>query len=133
MLWLIICFYNSFTFISLLSVSLLYRVLNYSNYLNLYKHILGKSLYSNARASRLACEILGINSVESSKIAHIAKETGCLNHILERCTSLGKNSRKILHYLSSLCCDTLGLNLACSGVDGHLTRCKQHITADDGL
>ena len=53
-----------------------------SDNLNLAQHILRKCFYCNAGAGRLACEVLSVNLVELSEIAHIGKEAGCLDNIL---------------------------------------------------
>src|SRR5699024_12130951 len=74
---------------------------------------LRKSLYSNAGARRIACEVFSVYFVERSEVSHVCEEAGCFNYICERCPLALQKSAYIFHNLLSLLCDVGTYDLAC--------------------
>lgn len=94
--------------------------LSYAIYL--YQNVLRQGLDSHARACGTRYEILSVNLVESSKIAHIGKETYSLDYLVHTATACFEHCGKIFAYLMSLLLYRRSFHRVGGGVDSNLSR-----------
>ena len=101
--------------------------------LDLYEAILRQHLHSYGRACGEGTrELLLIDGVHSSEVAHISEEARGLDDLIDGEASFSEDRVDIAEDLLGLSGDAFG-ELARSGIDTELTRCEEHISDADSL
>ena len=101
--------------------------------LDLYEAILRQRLHSDGRAcGEGAHELLLIDGVHSSEVAHISEEARGLDDLIDGEASFSEDRVDIAEDLLGLSGDAFG-ELARSGIDTELPRCEEHISDEDSL
>lgn len=84
------------------------------------QNALWQSLHSDTASSGFRDEILGIDIVECSKIAHVCQKAGGLEHPLKAYTCSLQNCANIFAALLCLGCNAFG-NIPCGGINRNLS------------
>ena len=84
------------------------------------------------RAGKAPRELLLIDGVHSSEVAHISEEARGLDDLIDGEASFSEDRVDVAEDLLGLSGDAFG-ELARSGIDTELTRCEEHISDADSL
>ena len=95
--------------------------------------VLRERLHRNGRARRESPrELLLIDRIHRSEVAHIGEETRGLDDLIDGEASFSEDRVDVAEDLLSLSGDAFG-ELARSRIDTELTRCEEHISDEDSL